>query len=121
MLAAGPLMVMGAAEAAMNRTGVVLLGWTGAVTEAGIYAVAFNVAFLAALPAWLSTRCTPPAISDLFARNDHQGLQAMMTRAAVWTFLGAAAIALPLLVLTGPLLSSFGHGFAGGVTATRIC
>ena len=120
MLAAGPLVAMGAAEAMMNRTGVVLLGWGGAVTEAGIFAVAFNVAFLAVLPRTAVNALYAPAISDLFVRNDHRGLQAMITRTAVWTFLGAAAIALPLLVLTGPLLSWFGHDFAAGITATRI-
>ncbi len=120
MLAAGPLVVMGAAEAMMNRTGVVLLGWTGAVTEAGIYAVAFNVCLLAVLPRTAVNVLYAPAISDLFVRQDRVGLQRMMTRTSVWTFLGAAAIALPLLVLTGPLLSWFGHGFAAGATATRI-
>jgi O-antigen/teichoic acid export membrane protein len=120
MRAAGPLVVLGAVEAMMNRTGVVLLGWTGAVTDAGIFAVVFNVAFLATLPRTAANTLYAPAISELFVRDDRAALQALMTRTAVWTFLGAAAIALPLLVLTGPILSWFGRDFAAGVTAARI-
>jgi O-antigen/teichoic acid export membrane protein len=120
MRAAGPLVVLGAVEAMMNRTGVVLLGWTGAVTDAGIYAVAFNVAFLATLPRTAANTLYAPAISELFVRNDRAALQALMTRTAVWTFLGAVAVALPLLVLTAPILSWFGHDFAAGATAARI-
>ncbi|MBN9561504.1 MAG: oligosaccharide flippase family protein [Alphaproteobacteria bacterium] len=120
MRAAGPLVVLGAVEAMMNRTGVVLLGWTGAVTEAGIYAVVFNVAFLAILPRTAANTLFAPAISELFVSDDRTALQALMTRTAVWAFLGATAIALPLLVLTGPILSWFGHDFAAGVMAARI-
>ena len=120
MRVAAPLVVLGAVEAMMNRTGVVLLGWTGAVTEAGVYAVVFNVAFLATLPRTAANALYAPAISELFVRNDWAALQALMTRTAVWTFLGAAAIALPLMVLTGPILSWFGHDFSAGVTAARI-
>jgi O-antigen/teichoic acid export membrane protein len=120
MRTAAPLVVLGATEAMMNRTGVVLLGWTGAMTEAGIYAVVFNVAFLATLPRTATNTLLAPAISELFVNDDRAALQALMTRTAVWTFLGAAAIALPLLVLTGPILSWFGHDFTAGVTAARI-
>jgi O-antigen/teichoic acid export membrane protein len=115
-----PLVVLGAVEALMNRTGVVLLGWIGAVTEAGIYAVAFNVAFLATLPRVAVNALFAPAISELFVSNDRVALQALMTRTAVWTFLGGVAIALPLLVLIGPVLSWFGHDFSAGVAAARI-
>lgn len=120
MRAAGPLVVLGAVEAMMNRTGVMLLGWSGAVTDAGIYAVVFNVAFLATLPRTAANTLYAPAISELFVTNDRTALQALMTRTAVWTFLGAAAIALPLMLLAGPILSWFGHGFAAGVAAVRI-
>ena len=120
MRAAAPLVVLGAAEAAMNRTGVVLLGWSGAVTQAGIYAVAFNVASLAVLPRTAVNALYAPAIADLFARGDHAGLQDLMARTAWWTLCGSIAIALPLLLLTGPILSWFGHDFAAGATVTRI-
>jgi O-antigen/teichoic acid export membrane protein len=120
MRTAAPLVVLGAVEAMMNRTGVVLLGWTGAVTDAGIYAVVFNVAFLATLPRIAVNALFAPAISELFVRDDRVALQALVTRTAAWTFFGAVVIAAPLLVLTGPILSWFGHDFSAGVTAARI-
>ncbi len=120
MRTAAPLVALGAVEALMNRTGVILLGWTGAVTDAGVYAVVFNVAFLATLPRIAVNSLYAPTISDLFIRNEWAALQAMMTRTAVWTFLGTLAIALPLLALPGPVLSLFGHDFAAGATAARI-
>ncbi|MBO0756762.1 MAG: oligosaccharide flippase family protein, partial [Bradyrhizobiaceae bacterium] len=42
-----PLLVIGATEALMNRTGVLLLGWSGNIREAGIFSLAFNIAFVA--------------------------------------------------------------------------
>ena len=115
-----PLVVIGVADVAMNRTGVVLLGWIGHTTDAGIYALAFNIAFLAALPRTAVNALFAPAISDLFVRNDKAGLQALATRAAVWTLLGAACIALPAAFLAGPILSWFGRDFAAGAPALRI-
>ncbi len=114
------LLVMGAAEALMNRMGVMLLGWAGAIKDAGIYAVAFNVAFLVVLPRTAVNALFAPAIAEMFARKDMDGLQALVARTAVWTLLGAAAIALPLFVVAGPVLALFGHDFAGGASAVRI-
>ncbi|WP_204324195.1 hypothetical protein, partial [Stenotrophomonas maltophilia] len=37
-----PLMVMSGVDVLMTRTGVMLLGWTGNIREAGIFAVGFN-------------------------------------------------------------------------------
>jgi len=41
-----PLVIIAAAEALLDRTGVVLLGWFGETRDAGIYNLAFNIAFL---------------------------------------------------------------------------
>jgi O-antigen/teichoic acid export membrane protein len=118
--AALPLVTIGVAEVAMNRTGVVLLGWTGQTTAAGIYALAFNIAFLTALPRTAVNALLAPAISDLFVRGDRVALQALATKAALWTLLGAACIALPVALLAEPVLGWFGRDFAAGVPALRI-
>ena len=115
-----PLVMIGVADVALNRTGVVLLGWMGDTTEAGIYALAFNIAFLTALPRTAVNALLAPAISDLFVRGDRSGLQALAAKAAVWALLGAACIALPAALLAGPILAWFGHGFAAGAPALRI-
>jgi O-antigen/teichoic acid export membrane protein len=118
--AALPLVVIGVAEVVMNRTGVVLLGWIGKTTDAGIYALAFNISFMAALPRTAVNALFAPTISRLYVRNDRAALQALVTRTALWTLTGAACIALPLAFLAGPLMGWFGHSFVAGVPAMRI-
>lgn len=115
-----PLMIISAAEALLNRTGVVLLGWFGETREAGIYSLAFNISFLVMLPRTAINTLFAPTISSLFARKDQVTLQALVTKAASWTLCAAGCIALVLAVLAGPILTWFGNGFADGVPALRI-
>jgi O-antigen/teichoic acid export membrane protein len=115
-----PLVIIAAAESLLNRTGVLLLGWTGHTTDAGIYGLAFNIAFLAALPRTAVNTLFAPTISHLFARKDQAMLQVLVTTSALWTLCGAAAIGLLLSLLAEPLLSWFGHGYEAGVPALRI-
>jgi O-antigen/teichoic acid export membrane protein len=115
-----PLLVIGAAEVLMNRMGVMLLGWMADTKDAGIYALAFNIAFATALPRTAVNALLAPAISDLYVRNDHAALRALVAKAASWTLLGGACIALPLSVLAEPLLALFGRDFGAGVPVLRI-
>ncbi|MGH7087394.1 MAG: polysaccharide biosynthesis C-terminal domain-containing protein, partial [Stellaceae bacterium] len=115
-----PLVVIGVAEALMNRTGVLLLGWMVNTRDAGIYALAFNIAFTVMLPRTAVNALLAPAVSDLFVRNDHTALRAIVAKSASWTLLGAALIALPLSVFAGPVLGFFGRGFEAGAPALRI-
>ncbi|MBV9114711.1 MAG: polysaccharide biosynthesis C-terminal domain-containing protein [Hyphomicrobiales bacterium] len=115
-----PLVIIAGAESLLNRTGVLLLGWSGHTTDAGIYGLAFNIAFLAALPRTAVNTLFAPTISHLFARKDQAMLQILVSTSALWTLCGAAAIALFLSVLADPLLSWFGHGYEAGVPALRI-
>jgi O-antigen/teichoic acid export membrane protein len=115
-----PLVIITAAEALLNRTGVVLLGWFGETTQAGVYSLAFNIAFLVVLPRAAVNTLFAPTISSLFARKDHATLQALVTQAASWTLCAAVCIALALAVLAEPILTWFGKDFADGVPALRI-
>ncbi len=115
-----PLMIIAAAEVLMNRTGVLLLGWMEDARDAGVYALAFNIAFLTVLPRTAVNALLAPSVSDLFVRNDHAKLQIVTAKAALWTLFGAACIAPTLSLLANPLLAWFGHDFGTGVTATRI-
>jgi O-antigen/teichoic acid export membrane protein len=115
-----PFMIIGAAEALLNRTGVVLLGWFGETKEAGIYNLAFNIAFLVILPRTAINTLFAPTISSLFTRNDQVTLQALVTRAASWTLCTAVGIALVLAILAEPTLAWFGKDFAAGAPALRI-
>src|SRR5260370_7283568 len=103
--------MIAAAESLLNRTGVLLLGWSGHTTDAGIYGLAFNMAFLAALPRAAINTLFVPTISDLFAREDRTTLQALVAQSASSTLCGPASIALVLSVLARPLLSWFSHHY----------
>ena len=115
-----PLVIISAAEALLNRTGVVLLGWLGETREAGIRSLVFNISFLAMLPRTAINTLFAPTISSLFTRNDRVTLQALVTKSASWTLSAAACIALVLAVLAEPILTWFGKDFADGVPALRI-
>jgi O-antigen/teichoic acid export membrane protein len=115
-----PLVLIGAAEALMNRTGVLTLGWIAQTKEAGIYGLAFNIAFVVAVPRIAINTLFAPTISDLYTRKDRTGLQVLVTTAASWTLGGAACIGFALSIVADPLLSWFGHDYESGVPALRI-
>ncbi|WP_426614390.1 lipopolysaccharide biosynthesis protein [Bradyrhizobium sp. McL0616] len=115
-----PFMIIAGAEALLNRAGVVLLGWFGDTREAGIYSLVFNIAFLVALPRTAINTLFAPTISSLFTRNDRVTLQALVTKAALWTLCTAVGIALGLAIVAEPLLSWFGEDFVAGAPALHI-
>jgi O-antigen/teichoic acid export membrane protein len=98
----------------------VVLGWFGETKEAGIYALAVNIAFLVVLPRTAINILFAPTISSLFTRRDQVTLQALVTKAASWTLCAAVCIALVLAILAEPILTWFGKDFAAGVPAMRI-
>src|SRR6266516_6986361 len=118
--AAIPLVILGATEALMNRTGVILLGWIADTKSAGIYSLAFNIALVVTLPRIAVNTLFAPVISDLYARSDKGTMQVLITRAASWTFCAGICIAAALFVLAEPLLGWFGAGYEAGVPALRI-
>ena len=115
-----PFMIIAGAEALLNRAGVVMLGWFGDTREAGIYSLVFNIAFLVALPRTAINTLFAPTISSLFTGNDRVTLQALVTKAALWTLCAAIGIALGLAIVAEPLLSWFGEDFVAGVPALHI-
>jgi len=117
--AAIPLVILGATEALMNRTGVILLGWIADTKNAGIYSLAFNIALVVTLPRIAVNTLFAPEISNLYARGDKVTMQVLITKAASWTFCAGACIAAALFILAGPLLAWFGAGYEAGVPALR--
>lgn len=115
-----PIMVMMGLEILMTRTGVILLGWRGRIAEAGTFALAFNMAMLVQLPRAAVSTYFSPGASALHARRDFAGLQDLFARATVLTLAGGAMLAMPVLLLTGPLLRLFGQEFAGATHIIQI-
>lgn len=115
-----PLTVMMIADNLMSRSAVIALGLTGSTRDAGIFAAAFSMATVTALPRMAVAISFAPTVSTLFALGDQAGLQSVSTRAAWLSFLGTACAAVPLLLLAEPLLSWFGRDFVAGAPIVRV-
>ncbi|WP_262332481.1 polysaccharide biosynthesis C-terminal domain-containing protein [Bosea sp. BH3] len=118
--AALPLVIMAAAEALLNRTGVIVLGWFGDTRAAGIYSLAFNMAFVVALPRVAINTLFAPTIAGLFARNEHDMLRSLIATTARWSMIASGLIGTAIFVLAEPLFFWFGPGYEAGIPALRI-
>lgn len=115
-----PLTVIMAADNLMSRSGVLALGLTGNTRDAGVFAVAFSIALLTALPRMAVASIFAPAVSSLHACGDHAGLRALSARATVLSLFGTLLVAIPLVGVTSALLSWFGANFTTGVPVVTI-
>jgi O-antigen/teichoic acid export membrane protein len=119
-LAALPLVVIGVTEVLMNRTGVLLLGWIGDTTSAGVYSLAFSIAFVVTLPRTAVNTLFAPMVSSLFTRKKQVMLQVLITKSSSWTLCAAVLIGASLFVFAEPLLAWLGKEYVAGVPALRI-
>jgi O-antigen/teichoic acid export membrane protein len=115
-----PLTIIMIADNLMSRSGVISLGLIGNTRDAGIFFVAFNIALLTALPRMAVATVFAPTVSELFARGDQAGLQAVAAKAACLSLLGTACAAVPLLLIIHPLLAWFGYEFVAGAPVVVI-
>ena len=99
---------------------MIALGLMGNTRDAGIFAVAFSMAILTALPRMAVATAFAPTVSALFAREDQAGLQSLITKAAFLSLIGTAGAAIPLLLLAQPLLAWFGDDFVTGAPIVTI-
>jgi O-antigen/teichoic acid export membrane protein len=109
-----PLTVIMIADNLMSRSAVIALGLTGNMRDAGIFAAAFSIATVTALPRMAVATAFAPTVSALFARGDQAGLQSLSAKATCLSLLGTACAAIPLLLLAQPLLMWFGRDFVAG-------
>ena len=115
-----PLMLITGLDVFVSRAGVLVLGWTHHIRDAGIFALALNVAMLVGLSRIAVATMFSPTAADLYARGDRKALQKLFARATVLSFGGAIAVAIPLLVIVEPFLSYFGEGFVKGAPIARV-
>ena len=115
-----PLTVIMIADNLMSRSAVISLGLVGNTRDAGIFALAFNMAILISLPRMAVATAFAPTVSALFAREDRTGLQTLSANAACLSLLGSACVAIPLILLARPLLAWFGHDFEAGAPILTI-
>jgi len=115
-----PLVLIAVAESAMNRTGIVLLGWEGHTSEAGAFALIFNITSIVVLPRVAVNTRFAPMVSELFTNGDRSALQSLTATATGWSLVGAALIAIPLWILGDWILGRFGTDFQIALVPLQI-
>lgn len=115
-----PIMLIVGLDVLLTRTGVMVLGWVGNVHDAGVFALALNVALLVGLSRVAVSTMFSPSAAALFEHGDTVGLQQLYSRSTLLCFAGALAIAVPLLIIIDPLLAWFGGDFVKGGPIARI-
>ncbi|QKC92009.1 exopolysaccharide biosynthesis protein [Mesorhizobium sp. NZP2234] len=118
--AAPPLMLITGLDVFVSRAGVLVLGWTDHIREAGIFALALNVAMLVGLSRIAVATMFSPTAADLHARGDRQALQLLFARATLLSAGGAIAVAIPMMLIVEPFLSYFGEGYSAGAPIARV-
>jgi O-antigen/teichoic acid export membrane protein len=115
-----PVMFIVIADALMSRSGIIVLGFTGNTLDAGIFALALSMALITGLPRMAVASTFAPNVSDLHARGDYKGLQALANKASMLSLLGSLGVAVPLLALIKPLLALFDSSFASGAPIVAV-
>ncbi|WP_322417989.1 oligosaccharide flippase family protein [Mesorhizobium huakuii] len=118
--AAPPLMLITGLDVFVSRAGVLVLGWTDHIREAGIFALALNIAMLVGLSRIAVATMFSPTAADLYARGDRNGLQQLFARATLLSAGGAIVVAIPMMLIAEPFLRYFGDGYAAGAPIARV-
>lgn len=120
LLTAMPLLLFATIRIVNGQASLLLLGWLGTTTEAGMYAIAARLAGFVAFPYMIMNFVLAPTISRLHTENDQVALQAAVTITGWWITISTLVVALPLLALSELLLSLFGEAFVAGAPVLRI-
>jgi O-antigen/teichoic acid export membrane protein len=106
-----PLTFIMLSDTLMSRAGILVLGTRGDTIETGLFAVAFSLAVLTALPRMALSSLFAPTVSTLYARGDLAGLQKLIARSALLSLLGTLAVSVPLILGAPILLGWFAPEF----------
>jgi O-antigen/teichoic acid export membrane protein len=115
-----PVMIMTGLDVLLNRAGLMILVWAGDTHAAGVFALGLNLALLLILPRMAVGTFFAPNVSRLHANQDENALQRLFARATVLSVAGTIALALPLVLLTEPLLRFFGDDFVAAAPITQV-
>ncbi|MDB5658131.1 MAG: hypothetical protein JWS10_746 [Cypionkella sp.] len=99
------------ADTIMSRAGILIIGLRNDTLGAGIFAVAFSLAQLVALPRMALSSLFAPTVSTLYARKDMVALQRLMARSAALSLGLTMVVALPLIAGAPIFLPWFGPQF----------
>ena len=116
-----PFMLLGAMQLINNRIDIIMLGIFCPIEDVGIYRAVVQGSTLVIFVLAASNQVLAPVISGLYAENDIEKLQRLVTISARFILAGTLPIVL-FLYIGGPWLLSalFGAEFATGAFALRI-
>ena len=113
-----PMSVSRVTQYANNWSAVLILGLFQPVGAVGIFQVAFRTATLATLVRFAFNGIFSPIISNLHSQNMTEDLGRLYKDVARWTFTGAFALFLVIVLLATEILTVFGgESFTAGWTA----
>lgn len=106
-----PLLVVTGVEALFDKTGTLVLGLAGQSHEAGLFALAFNLALLVIVPRTAVETVFAPTIARLHAEGNQTEVRRVMIKASLLSFGGAVCVAGSLVVAAEFILARFGQEF----------
>jgi O-antigen/teichoic acid export membrane protein len=101
-------------EFAMSQADKVFLGYFRSAREVGIYSVAMAVVVYVALVLTSINQIFAPTIADLHTRGDHALLSRLFQSLTKWALGLTMPLAIVIIVLSRPLMRTFGVDFEAG-------
>ncbi|MGD1704334.1 oligosaccharide flippase family protein [Dapis sp. BLCC M229] len=95
----------------LSKTDTIMVGSILGPEEAGMYAAALKTAQWVGFVPTIINIVAAPSFAALYAQNDIEGLQKVISTVALWIFWPSMAISLFLIVFSQPVLGIFGSEF----------
>jgi O-antigen/teichoic acid export membrane protein len=116
-----PMSVQRVTQYTNNWTGALVLAQFASASTVGIYQAAFRTATLGTLVRYAFNGIFSPIISNLYSRGQIDDLRRLYKDVTRWTFTGALALFVPVILLAEQALRAFGgEEFTAGWTALII-
>lgn len=104
----------------LSKTDTIMVGSILGPQEAGMYAAAVKTAEWVSFVLGIVNIVAAPSFAALYAKNDIDGLQKVVSAVALWIFWPTLAISLFLILFSQPILGIFGSEFIAASWQLKI-
>ena len=115
-----PLLVVSAANLAMNWTDILVLGIWSDPQQVGIYGICARLAGTTSFVLVAANSVVAPRLAVAFADKNHERLSSLAQRSVFWTSIAVLPLVVVLLAFPALVLQIFGKSFQDGAWAVRI-
>ena len=119
-IATAPLLAITLLDVLLGRTGIFMVGAMVSTAEAGVFALISQISVLTLFLQNAIALVFSPKIARYHETGERAELQKLVTATSSWSFLGALAISLPIVLFASFWLSLFGPHFVKGAVALCI-